>query len=112
VYGIADVAALPLLAVVFSTFMFVMTPVSNTMTRTIESEADIFGLNAAREPDGFARAALALSEYRKMSPGPVEEFIFYDHPSGYDRILMAMRWKAEHLPACGGASPAPDQGEK
>ncbi len=24
-------------------------------------------------------------------------FIF-DHPSGYNRILMAMRWKAENLP--------------
>jgi STE24 endopeptidase len=25
-------------------------------------------------------------------------FVFYDHPSGFKRILMAMRWKAEHLP--------------
>ncbi len=108
VRGVEDVAALPLLAAVFSAFMFVMTPVTNTISRTMEAEADIFGLNAAREPDGFARAALSLSEYRKMSPGPVEEIVFYDHPSGRDRILMAMRWKAEHLPACDGGSPAPD----
>ena len=37
-----------------------------------------------------------LSEYRKMRPGKWEEIVFYDHPSGYNRILMAMTWKAEH----------------
>lgn len=57
----------------------------------------IFGLNAARQPDGFAETALKLAEYRKLSPGPIEEFVFYDHPSGRNRILMAMRWKKEHL---------------
>jgi len=45
----------------------------------------------------MAEAALQLGEYRKLHPGLVEEFIFFDHPSGYNRILMAMRWKAEHL---------------
>ncbi|MDE2196402.1 MAG: M48 family metallopeptidase [Gammaproteobacteria bacterium] len=95
--GVADVAGLPLLAVLFTLFMFVMTPVNNTITRSMEAEADIFGLNAARQPDGFAQAALHLSEYRKMHPGPVEEFIFFDHPSGWDRIHMAMVWKAEHI---------------
>ena len=59
---------------------FVLTPVQNTITRTMEAEADAFGLNAAREPDGFAQAALHLSEYRKMRPGALEEFIFFDHP--------------------------------
>jgi hypothetical protein len=32
-----------------------------------------------------------------MDPSPLEEFVFFDHPSGKNRILMAMRWKAEHL---------------
>jgi STE24 endopeptidase len=38
-----------------------------------------------------------LSEYRKMQPGAVEEFVFYDHPSGWNRIHRSMVWKAEHL---------------
>ena len=59
-----------------------LTPVINTLIRTEEAEADIFGLNAARQPDGFAEAALQLSEYRKLDPGPLEEWIFFDHPSG------------------------------
>lgn len=97
VRGVADVAGLPLLAALFTLYFFFMTPVTNTLSRSMEAEADIFGLNAAREPDGFARAALDLSEYRKMHPGPVEEFVFFDHPSGWQRIHEAMVWKAEHL---------------
>jgi len=95
--GVADPAGLPLLAALFSLYGFVLTPIINTHIRTGESEADIFGLNAAREPDGMAEVALQLSEYRKLDPGPVEEWIFFDHPSGRNRISMAMRWKAEHL---------------
>jgi len=103
VRNIGDPAGLPLLALLLSIFLFVMTPVLNSFTRTLEAEADIFGLNAARQPDGEAEVALKLGEYRKLSPGPLEEWIFFDHPSGRARILMAMRWKAEHLrepPVC------------
>jgi STE24 endopeptidase len=95
--SIGDPAGLPLIVLLISTYMFVMTPASNSIIRTEEIEADAFGLNAAGEPDGFADVALMLSEYRKLRPGKWEEFVFYDHPSGYNRILMAMTWKAEHL---------------
>ncbi len=97
VRGAGDVAGLPLIVALFAVFMFVMTPVNNTITRGMEAEADAFGLNAARQPDGFARAAVQLSEYRKMHPGPIEEYLFFDHPSGWQRIHRAMVWKAEHL---------------
>lgn len=95
--GVGDVAGLPLLLFLFSAIMFVLTPVNNTISRTMEAEADNYGVNVARLPDGFAQAALHLSEYRKMKPGPVEEFVFYDHPSGWNRIHRVMVWKAEHL---------------
>jgi len=98
VQGIADLAGLPLFAAVLSVFFFLAAPFLRTFIRVNEAEADLFGLNAAGEPDGFAEAALLVSDYRKMAPGPVEEWIFFDHPSGRHRILMAMRWKAEHLP--------------
>ncbi len=95
--GIGDTAVLPLVLLISSLFFFILTPVLNTMTRTTEQEADMYGLNASRQADGFAQAAIHLGEYRKMSPGPVEEWIFFDHPSGRNRILRAMRWKAENL---------------
>ncbi len=96
VRGIGDFAGLPLAALLFSAYLFVLTPVLNSIVRVEESEADIFGLNAARQPDGFAQTALKLSEYRKLEPGPLEEALFFDHPSGRTRIFTAMRWKAEH----------------
>jgi STE24 endopeptidase len=95
--GIGDPAVLPLVLLIGSIFFFVLTPITNTNTRTAEAEADMFGLNASRQPDGFAQAAIHLGEYRKMSPGPVEEWIFYDHPSGRNRINAAMKWKGENL---------------
>ncbi|MBU6436352.1 MAG: M48 family metallopeptidase [Betaproteobacteria bacterium] len=96
--GVSDLAALPLLAALLSMFMFAATPIVNTIIRTQEAEADIFGLNASRQPDGFAEVDLKLVEYRKADPGPIEEFLFYDHPAPRKRIEMAMRWKAENLP--------------
>jgi STE24 endopeptidase len=97
VRSIDDPAGLPVFVALLSIFFVLATPVTNTITRTLEAQADIFGLNAARQPDGFATATLKLSEYRKLDPTPLEEFVFYDHPSGRTRIFNAMRWKAWHL---------------
>ena len=94
---IADAAVIPLVLLLGSMF-----PSSSLPSRTLslarqEYEADMYGLNTSRQPDGFAQAAIHLGEYRKMSPGPIEEWIFFDHPSGRNRIYAAMRWKAENL---------------
>jgi STE24 endopeptidase len=97
VRDIADPAIVPLVVLLGSLFAFALTPILNTYIRTAESEADMYGLNASRQPDGFAQGAIHLGEYRKMKPGPIEEWIFFDHPSGYNRIFAAMRWKAENL---------------
>jgi Zn-dependent protease with chaperone function len=100
VTGIADPAGFPLLVLIFATYGFVLTPISNTIGRNIEREADAFAINAARQPDAAAMVALKLGKYRKLEPSPLEEFIFFDHPSGRSRIRMAMDWKAARLP-CG-----------
>ena len=97
VHSVQDVAVIPLVFLLASLYFFVLTPILNTHIRTAELEADMYGLNASRQPDGAAQGAIHLGEYRKMSPGPVEEWIFYDHPSGRTRIYNAMRWKAENL---------------
>jgi Zn-dependent protease with chaperone function len=99
VRGIADPAGLPLLALILSTLVFIATPFLNTAVRVTEREADAFGINTSREPDGMAKVTLKLGAYRKLDPTPLEEFIFFDHPSGRARIRMAMDWKAANLPA-------------
>jgi STE24 endopeptidase len=93
----SDPAVVPLVMLLGGVLFFVLTPINNTFTRVQEKEADMFGLNASRLPDGFAQAAIHLGEYRKMRPGPIEEFLFYDHPSGYNRIHSAMVWKSQNL---------------
>ncbi|HEY2626289.1 MAG TPA: M48 family metallopeptidase [Candidatus Udaeobacter sp.] len=98
VRSITDPAGLPLLVLILSTFVFVLTPFLNTVVRVTEREADAFGINTSREPDGMAKVALKLGAYRKLDPMPLEEFIFFDHPSGRARIRMAMDWKAANLP--------------
>jgi STE24 endopeptidase len=95
--GTGDTAGLPLAMILLSIYFFVLTPVLNTYTRMEEAEADLFGINASGQPDGEALADLKLGEYRKLDPSPLEEVLFYDHPGGRNRILMAMKWKAEHL---------------
>lgn len=95
--GVADVAAVPVYSMVLAVFMLVTTPITKSVIRINESEADAFGLDVAKAPDGFASVAMKLSEYRKIEPTPLEEILFYDHPSGKTRVSMAMQWKAKHL---------------
>ncbi|MEM1132370.1 MAG: M48 family metallopeptidase [Pseudomonadota bacterium] len=97
VRDMGDPAALPVYAILLSLYFLLATPAFNTLIRVHEDEADAFGLDAAKEPDGFAKVAMRLSEYRKIEPGPVEEFLFFDHPSGATRVRMAMDWKAENV---------------
>lgn len=94
--GRADPAALPLALAILSLFFFFATPLTNSVVRQAEAEADAYGLNAAQEPNGFAMAAMRLSTYRKIKPGVLEEIIFYDHPSGYARVHRSMLWLQEH----------------
>jgi len=94
--GRTDPAALPLAIAVFSLFFLLATPLTNSIIRQAEAEADAFGLDAAQEPNGFAMAAMRLSTYRKLVPGTLEEILFYDHPSGYQRVHASMIWLKEH----------------
>ncbi len=96
VRDVSDTAGLPILMALISIFFFLITPINNSIIRSNETEADYFAFNASGYPDGFAEAILSLSTYRKVHPGALEEFVLFDHPSGYNRIYRAMRWKAEH----------------
>ena len=98
VRNLADPASLPVLSICLAVLGLLATPITNTITRTAESDADLFGLNVAREPDADALVDMKLSEYRKIEPDPLEEMVFFDHPSGATRVRMAMQWKHDHVP--------------
>ena len=97
VRNVADPGSAPLLLGLLTLLMVPGDILFNSIIRHHESEADAFGLEAAHEPDGFAMTAMQLSEYRKIEPSAIEEFLFFDHPSGRTRVTMAMDWKAKHL---------------
>ncbi|MEO9600186.1 M48 family metallopeptidase [Parasphingorhabdus sp.] len=97
VRSISDPAAIPILSLILTLFFLAATPALNSLIRINESDADQFGLDSAQEPDGFAKVAMRLSEYRKIEPGPMEEMLFFDHPSGATRVRMAMQWKADNV---------------
>ena len=94
---VSDPASAPLLHLILAVLLVPGGIIFNSIIRIHESEADAFGLAAAREPDGFAMTAMQLSEYRKIEPTALEEMLFFDHPSGRTRVRMAMEWKARHL---------------
>src|SRR5277367_5804451 len=48
--GVGDTAVTPLVFLLGSVFFFVLTPILNTHTRTTEFEADMYGINASRQP--------------------------------------------------------------
>ena len=108
---LGDPASMPVLGILMAVFFMLATPLTNTMIRVDESQADAFGLDVAQEPDGFASAAMKLSEYRKIEPGPVEEMLFFDHPSGATRVRMSMQWKKDHVPNAQMVLPPPMQQE-
>jgi STE24 endopeptidase len=96
---ISDPAGLPVLAAILTVLGLLATPITNTLVRTIESDADHFSLVHANEPDGLSKALVKTAEYRAPSPSALEEFLFYDHPSVENRVRRAMEWKATHPPA-------------
>lgn len=94
--GIADPAGLPVIMALVATLTLLATPITNSMTRIAEADADAFSLRVANEPDGLAKALVKTIEYRASSPSDLEEFLFYNHPSVEHRVRKAMEWKAAH----------------
>jgi STE24 endopeptidase len=91
-----DPRGLPVFAVVGSVLGLLVTPLTNTLTRVGETEADQYSLETVNEPDALATALVKTAEYRYPRPSALEEALFYTHPSVEKRALMAMEWKAAH----------------
>lgn len=87
---------LPVFAVVGSVLGLLISPITNTLTRVGETEADQFSLETVNEPDALATALVKTAEYRYPRPSALQEALFYTHPSVEKRALMAMEWKAKN----------------
>lgn len=87
---------LPVFAVAGSVLGLIVTPITNTITRVGETEADIYSLETVNEPEALASALVKTAEYRYPRPSVLQEALFYTHPSVEKRVLRAMEWKATH----------------
>jgi STE24 endopeptidase len=91
---LADPAGLPVLLFMLSVLAVLAEPVVNTLSRIDETESDRYSLETVELPDALASALVKTAEYRNPRPHPLQEMLFYTHPSVERRVRMAMEWKA------------------
>lgn len=93
-----DPVGLPVVIFMGSLFGLLATPLMNWNTRVGEREADRYSLETVNLPDALATALVKTAEYRDPRPAPLQEALFYTHPSVEKRVEAAMAWKAAHPP--------------
>ena len=93
---LADPVGLPVLLFMLSLFAVLAEPVANTLSRIDETESDRYSLETVELPDALASALVKTAEYRNPRPHPLQEMLFYTHPSVERRVRMAMEWRAAH----------------
>nr|WP_298930982.1 M48 family metallopeptidase [uncultured Erythrobacter sp.] len=97
--AIDDPRGIPVLLFVIGLFSTLGSPVTNTLTRVGERESDQYSLDTVGLPDALSEALVKTAEYRFPLAGPIEETLFYTHPTVKNRVRSAMDWKAENLAA-------------
>ena len=96
VRGPADAVASPALVAVAVVYLSLAVMADHAFIRWINVRADQYSLDHAREPDGLAQALLHEWKGEDADPSPLQEALFYDHPSLQSRLEHTMRWKAAH----------------
>lgn len=105
---VGDPRGFPAMIFFLSLFGLIVQPITNSLSRYDETQADEYSMKTQNLPDAMAAALVKTAEYRNPRPGKLEEFLFYSHPSVERRVRAAMEWKAAHPAgpvAKGGAAP-------
>jgi STE24 endopeptidase len=87
----ADVAALPVFALVVGAYGLVTMPLTNAYSRWREKRADQYALQVTGNGQAFASALtrLANQNLSEADPEPWVEWLLYSHPALNKRIAMA-----------------------
>ena len=93
--SLTDPAGIPLVFASLIGISFVLQPVSNAISRTVERQADEFSLEVANDPDAQASAERRLADLSLSvdKPSRLIEILFYTHPPSSKRIKLAEDWK-------------------
>jgi STE24 endopeptidase len=81
-------AVLPALALSVAVVVFLITTVSNQLSRRVEARADSYSLQLTDEPDAFIsfQRRIALKNVSDPDPWDWTSFLFGTHPTTVDRI--------------------------
>lgn len=91
-----SVGGIAILWLLFVAWSFVSEPITNAYARVQESQADAYGLNLSRSPEGMAEFMIHDADIARLKPTLLDVILFYDHPSDVSRVENAMRWRAAH----------------
>jgi STE24 endopeptidase len=94
--GPADIAAFPVLLLIFGAYGLITMPFENAVSRWRESMADDYALESTGKTQAFASAftRLANQNLGEVDPEPWVVWMFYSHPPLGERIEKANHWKA------------------
>jgi len=97
--GLDDLASLPALLLVISIFGFVGSVASNTFSRYVEHQADLYGQEVVHGivPEAGQAAARSFQKAGELyladpAPDPLYVFLFYDHPPISDRVRFFVNY--------------------
>jgi STE24 endopeptidase len=89
--GVADVAAMPWLALVLGAFGLITSPLGNSYSRWRERMADRYALETTQKPEAFAAAMTRLADQNLADADPERwvEVLLHSHPAISRRVAMA-----------------------
>jgi STE24 endopeptidase len=98
VRGLGDVASLPALLAVLTLLQFLASPLESAISRTMELQADRFGLQITGNGHAAARTFVKFAEDNLSlpSPPPLIRFWLGTHPTLAERIDTSLEWDREH----------------
>jgi STE24 endopeptidase len=84
-------SALPLVMFTLTTFMMVLSPLQNAISRHYERQCDRYALRRTNNAPAYRSAFLKLAKLNKadMEPNPIEVILLHSHPPIAKRLSMA-----------------------
>ena len=99
IHGVDDWASLPALLLAFNLFVFLASPVFNSVSRHFEHEADRYGLEVIHgivpDPGQVAARYFQVSGEQNLAdpdPSPFINIWFFDHPSRKERVDFVVNY--------------------